>query len=331
MTLTALMAFWAVAILLILTPGADWAYAIAAGIRGRGIMLSVTGLILGHLTMMTVVAIGAGALLTAHPATMAAITYAGAFYLMVIGARIARHPPVPAVDDGATETTGGRWLVGGWGYTKEPLSFSDQLRLLQQRGLRIADPSQAMLYLERVGYYRLMGYLFPFRLPHSDHYGPDAAFEHAIAHYQFDQGLRILVMEAIEHIEIAVRAAATYRISHTYGAFGHRNPRNISWAKAWHDEWLAKIDGEVCRSRETFVLHYADTYSSPAYPQVPLWMASEVMSLGAVSKWVASMHHGDRKAIAARFDLPAPVFENWLHVVSVVRNITSPSRQTLES
>lgn len=208
-------------------------------------------------------------------------------------------------------------------YTKEPLSFSDQLRLLQQRGLRIADPSQAMLYLERVGYYRLMGYLFPFRLPHSDHYGPDAAFEHAIAHYQFDQGLRILVMEAIEHIEIAVRAAATYRISHTYGAFGHRNPRNISWAKAWHDEWLAKIDGEVCRSRETFVLHYADTYSSPAYPQVPLWMASEVMSLGAVSKWVASMHHGDRKAIAARFDLPAPVFENWLHVVSVVRNITA--------
>ena len=149
MTTTALMAFWAVAILPILTPGADWAYAIAAGIRGRGIMMSVTGLVLGHLTMMTVVAIGAGAMLTAHPSTMAAITYAGAFYLMVIGVKIARHPPVPAAEDGASETTVGRWIVGGWGVSAlNPKVFLLFLALLPQfvtPGSRLGPGMQMMV------------------------------------------------------------------------------------------------------------------------------------------------------------------------------------------
>ena len=35
MTLALFAAFWAVSILLVITPGMDWAYVISAGIRGR--------------------------------------------------------------------------------------------------------------------------------------------------------------------------------------------------------------------------------------------------------------------------------------------------------
>ena len=48
-------------------------------------------------------------------------------------------------------------------YAKPHLSFADQVRLLQQRGLGITDAWQAERHLARVGYYRLKDYLEPLR------------------------------------------------------------------------------------------------------------------------------------------------------------------------
>jgi abortive infection bacteriophage resistance protein len=208
-------------------------------------------------------------------------------------------------------------------YTKGPLTFGDQLLLLLRRGLHVEEPARAMLYLERVGYYRLMGYLFPLRKPDSDEYQPGASFEAVIKLYEFDQVLRVLVMEAIGHIEVAVRTAVTYQFGHAYGAFGHLDPANVAFDSVWHAKWLTGVDEEVGRARETFIDHYKNRYTAPAFPRVPIWMASEVMSLGTLSWLVKAMHTADRKAVAARFNLRAPVFVSWLHAVSVVRNISA--------
>lgn len=71
-------------------------------------------------------------------------------------------------------------------YMKGPLTYAVQLQQLQQRGLYVADPARAIYFLERVGYYRLMGYLFPFRRMGSDDYNAGATFEDAVARYEFD-------------------------------------------------------------------------------------------------------------------------------------------------
>ena len=49
MAVTTLAAFWAVSVLFVLTPGADWAYAIAAGLRHRSVLPAVGGMLTGHL------------------------------------------------------------------------------------------------------------------------------------------------------------------------------------------------------------------------------------------------------------------------------------------
>ncbi|RLU05792.1 lysine transporter LysE, partial [Pseudomonas prosekii] len=56
MTLSMFVAFWAVSILFVITPGADWAYAISAGLKGRVVMPAVAGLLSGHLIATLVVA-----------------------------------------------------------------------------------------------------------------------------------------------------------------------------------------------------------------------------------------------------------------------------------
>lgn len=79
------LGFWVVAVLLALTPGADWAYAIAAGLRAKSVVPSVAGMISGYVVVVVVVAVGLGALITRYPAALTALTVAGAGYLIYLG------------------------------------------------------------------------------------------------------------------------------------------------------------------------------------------------------------------------------------------------------
>ena len=46
---------------------------------------------------------------------------------------------------------------------KQWKSYTQQLQLLESRGMIVTDNAKALNYLERVGYYRLSGYWYPFR------------------------------------------------------------------------------------------------------------------------------------------------------------------------
>lgn len=80
-----LVQFWVIAVSLALTPGADWAYAIAAGLRARSVVPSVLGMIFGYVVVVVVVAVGLGALVTRYPVALIVLTIAGAGYLIYLG------------------------------------------------------------------------------------------------------------------------------------------------------------------------------------------------------------------------------------------------------
>ncbi|KHK96394.1 lysine transporter LysE [Microbacterium mangrovi] len=92
MDLTLMVQFWTVAVLLALTPGADWAYAIAAGLRARSVMPSIAGMLLGYACVVTVVALGAGALVSRYPAALTVLTLAGGAYLIFLGVTTLAQP-----------------------------------------------------------------------------------------------------------------------------------------------------------------------------------------------------------------------------------------------
>ena len=90
-------AFWAVSLLFVITPGADWAYAIAAGLRHRVVLPAVGGLLVGHLAATAVVAAGVGALLARSPVVLTVLTAAGATYLVWLGIGMLAHSAAPQV------------------------------------------------------------------------------------------------------------------------------------------------------------------------------------------------------------------------------------------
>jgi threonine/homoserine/homoserine lactone efflux protein len=105
MNFSALIAFAAVDLTLVLTPGADWAFAIAAGLRGRAVS-SVAGLAGGYAVHAALVTAGVGALLARSASALDVLTFAGAAYLLWLGLAVVRRPPA------MSEATGAGWLRG---------------------------------------------------------------------------------------------------------------------------------------------------------------------------------------------------------------------------
>ncbi|MGR7476694.1 LysE family translocator [Klebsiella aerogenes] len=105
MEISLIASFWIVSFLLIITPGADWAYAISAGINGRRVVPAVMGLMSGHLLATIIVVAGVGVLIAGHPLALSSITLAGAAYLLWLGVMILRHPAAP----GAAQQSAGSW------------------------------------------------------------------------------------------------------------------------------------------------------------------------------------------------------------------------------
>ncbi|ALN78352.1 LysE family translocator [Lysobacter antibioticus] len=113
MMLGTFAAFWAVSILFVITPGVDWAYTIAAGMRDRAVPPAVGGLLLGHLAATLIVAAGVGALIASMPIAMTILTVAGSAYLLWLGIGMLMNPPMPGTAEQADAPSAWGWLVKG--------------------------------------------------------------------------------------------------------------------------------------------------------------------------------------------------------------------------
>lgn len=109
-----LTAFWVVSFSLVMVPGADWAYAISAGLRGRMVAPAVGGMLLGYLAITIVVAAGIGKLVTRVPSVLTILTVVGGAYLLWLGIRTLMRPPeLSAGQDEAQKSPWG-WSMRGF-------------------------------------------------------------------------------------------------------------------------------------------------------------------------------------------------------------------------
>lgn len=115
MDTTTLAAFLAVDLLLVFTPGADWAYAITAGVKGRSVVPAVAGLIAGY-AGYTLLAVAGLVVVVANSATLlTALTLAGAGYLVWLGCGVLRQPAVLTASEDEVGSSRLRIMLKGAG------------------------------------------------------------------------------------------------------------------------------------------------------------------------------------------------------------------------
>ena len=90
MDIHTILAFLGVSFALAMTPGADWAYAISAGLGRHKVSFAVAGLCSGYLFHTVLIVAGMSALVAGNPRLLSWLTLAGAAYLLWLGISTAR-------------------------------------------------------------------------------------------------------------------------------------------------------------------------------------------------------------------------------------------------
>jgi len=104
-------------------------------------------------------------------------------------------------------------------------------------------------------------------------FAPNSYFEDVIARYNFDRQLRLVLFDAVEFIEIALRTKLIYHLSQTHGGLWYLD-ENLFDDNALHTKHIEELKAEFARSGENFAKDFRRKH--PTENTDPkIWISSE--------------------------------------------------------
>ena len=204
---------------------------------------------------------------------------------------------------------------------KPSRSVQEQIALLRSRDMQFRNIHEAPHFLGNISYYRLKGYWWEMQDNKVDHhFAPNSYFEDVIDLYNFDRHFRLIVFNAIERIEIALRTKLIYHLSLSYGSEWYINPGLFDKQKEF-SAFVSKVYNDMGRSSEEFMVKHFVNHPAE-HPES--WKALEVLTLGTLSKLYQNLKHQlpEKNRIAQEFGLYNQKYlVSWLLAITVIRNI----------
>ncbi|ALU75844.1 Abi family protein [Tenacibaculum finnmarkense genomovar ulcerans] len=208
------------------------------------------------------------------------------------------------------------------GYPKKILTLDNQIIQLKERGLVIDDDDIAKGYLKNISYFRLQGYWWEFQIDKQNHtFKEGTNFNDIINLYTFDRKLRLLLFDAIERVEIALRTKMVYYPSLELNQWWFEDQNNFFNVDYFNNS-ISEIEKELGRTKEFFIQKHYQNYGNRHKP--PAYKTLEIVSFGCLSKLYSNLNNNikSKNRIATEFDLPnSSFFKSWLQSFNTIRNI----------
>lgn len=207
-------------------------------------------------------------------------------------------------------------------YPKKVISFDKQITLLQERGLIIDDIEKAKGFLRNISYFRLQGFWWEFQIDKENHKFKDGTtFEKIIELYTFDRKFRLIIFDALERIEVALRTKLVYYPSIELDQWWFEDETNF-FNNDFYLDSLSEVDKELERTKEVFIKSHYGKYGYEHRP--PAYKTLEVISFGCLSKLYSNLNNNitAKNRVAKEFNLPNYSFlKSWLQSFNTIRNI----------
>ena len=204
-------------------------------------------------------------------------------------------------------------------FTKPFLTYDEQADLLISRGM-VADRDALVEHLQDVGYYRLSGYWRIFRND-DDTLREGTTFERVWDLYVFDRQFRLVVLDAIERVEIYFRTQLSHMLARDTGAFGYLDNSGLPRLGARrYEQFMSRAENAFSRSREPFAVHFRERYGD-SHSMPPYWMFVNVIDFGIMLSMYKGASVDIRNELAAKVGVSARVLESWLVSLNTTRNI----------
>jgi abortive infection bacteriophage resistance protein len=209
-------------------------------------------------------------------------------------------------------------------YNKPALSNGALADLLIKRGLKVDSIEKLKKYLQNVSYYRLSGYIYPYKKLDADenniqdYFKTETTFQQIIEDYEFDSNLRVLLLKYLESIETLIKTRINNYMSLNGNPFWYLNNSNFENIEK-HSSFLCSIKKEERSSSEKFIRHFQKKYIDSEFP--PSWMALELCSFGTISHLFKNLKELHKEHISNELHVKASELGSWLHTLSYCRNI----------
>ncbi len=225
-------------------------------------------------------------------------------------------------------------------------TYQQQVDLLKEKGMIIPDEAYAIKKLTQINYYRLSGFWHTCKKS-SDSYKKElynakydkkvkkriekrleefeecTNFNLIIDLYEFDKKLRLLMLDAIDTIEIFMRAIMAYSLGYdnvkkkdTPLAYKDNNLIDINkFEKQWID-FKAKCQQQIDKSKEDFIHSHKDSGKD-----IPFWVVVEIWDFGTISHFYVMLKTNHKNRICKQLDIINPnILTSWLRELNKLRN-----------
>lgn len=215
---------------------------------------------------------------------------------------------------------------------KPHMEYCQQIALLSSRGMIIKDVERARRKLAQVGYYRLSGFWYTSRVlrtndegmsSRTDEFLEGTSFEQAYELYLFDKRLRLLMMDALERIEVHIRSVIAHEIGR-YDPLAYQKKSYINQrfcdkkAKTGYlfQEWLSRLDSKVENSRDECIVWHREQRK-----EIPFWVVVETWDFGQMSRYYKMLNGSLQVKIIKRLNLGnRQCLAKWLECLNLLRN-----------
>lgn len=201
---------------------------------------------------------------------------------------------------------------------KKHLSLTEQVALLESRGLVIADKQAAEELLYHVNYYRLSGYLHGFKQEDKAHYLSGTTLEQIKSLYDFDRKLTRILMFALEDIEETLKTRLSYSLTSAFP----ENPLIYLDSSLYRNQsdflkFSSLFYHELRNNRNLpFIKHYIEEYDG----NLPMWVAVEILTMGNLSAIYKNLKGPYQKVLARSYHTGPVQLENWIENLTFTRN-----------
>jgi len=199
-------------------------------------------------------------------------------------------------------------------YSKPARTTEDLLAHLEARGLTVSNREAAAAALRQIGYFRLLIYMRPLQQLPGKTFSGGTRFEDVLTLYNFDRELRLLCLDAVERIEVALRAAIVNALSPVHGPHFHLESRHFETYERFREFMQTATS-----ARYGAIQHYTERYNTPSLP--PIWAVVEAITYGALSRLYSGLHVANRKLVAKWFGYDEKVLVSWFRSLNSLRNM----------
>ena len=207
---------------------------------------------------------------------------------------------------------------------KEYKTNENLIEYLSSKGVTISDKADALQKMERYTYYSIVNTYKSIFKDEEGNYLDNVTFDEIYALFEFDKGLKNIILKNCLEIETVIKSIMSNQISKVYGVKEYLNTSN--WDSNINNDikenLFNKINNEIEKdyNTHTAVTHYIDKYGF-----VPPFVLVKILTFGVASSYYGVLKQSDRQAVAKYFKISDKLLKQILKNLTTIRNVAAHS------